>query len=99
MKEQTFDVYEYPIKGANGNVYLGSYTIIAGLKPCGFKGEKKVDTFIATVKAQSLIHIQLHSQGKSLVFCCPDQVKYPPVLKEVISSGSSSSKFSDKNKK
>lgn len=71
MKEQTFDVYEYPIKGANGNVYLGSYTIIAGLKPCGFKGEKKVDTFIATVKAQSLIQIQLHSQGKSLVFLLP----------------------------
>lgn len=51
MKEQVFDVYEYPIKDNKGNTFVGSYTIIAGLKPCGFKGEVKVETFTALVKA------------------------------------------------
>lgn len=51
LKEQAFEIYEYPLKDNKGKSYYGSYTIIAGLKPCGFKGERKVSTFTAMVKA------------------------------------------------
>lgn len=51
LKEQAFDVYQYPLKDNKGKTYYGSYTIVAGLKPCGFKDEKLVNTFTATVKA------------------------------------------------
>lgn len=45
-----FKVYEYPLKDEQGKVYYGSYTIKNSIKPLGFKGEKLVDTFEATVK-------------------------------------------------
>lgn len=47
---QTFNVYEYPLKDANGNTYLGSYTIRKGVNPLGYKGERLVSTFSAKVK-------------------------------------------------
>ena len=50
MKTELFNVYEYPLKDNNGKVYYGSYTIKLYRKPLGFKGEKLVDTFEATVK-------------------------------------------------
>lgn len=40
-----FKVYEYPLKDAKGKTYYGSYTIKETAKPCGFKGEKLVQTF------------------------------------------------------
>ena len=45
-----FKVYEYPLKDNNGKTYFGSYTIKADVKPCGFKGERLVDSFEAKVK-------------------------------------------------
>lgn len=45
----TFNVYEYPLKDREGNVYYGSYTIKDGVKPLHFKGEQLVDTFEAEV--------------------------------------------------
>ena len=50
LKKERFKVYEYPLKDKNGNVYFGSYTIKADVKPKGFKGEKIVDKFVAEVK-------------------------------------------------
>ncbi len=51
MKTETFKVYEYPLKDVNGKTYYGSYTIKNSIEPLHFKGEKLVDTFVATVKA------------------------------------------------
>lgn len=50
LKNQTFNVYEYPIKGKGNETYLGSYTIRKGVKPLGYKGEVLVDTFETPVK-------------------------------------------------
>ena len=47
-----FKRYEYPLKDNNGNDYYGSYTIKVGVKPLGFKNEKLVQTFEATVKSK-----------------------------------------------
>jgi len=49
MKQQILKVYEYPIKHPNGTIYNGSYTIKDGVKPKGYKGEKLVQKFTATV--------------------------------------------------
>lgn len=52
LVERQFKVFEYPIKHPNGkDVYYGSYTIGANVKPLGYKGEKLVQTFSALVKA------------------------------------------------
>lgn len=49
LRQETFEVYEYPIKHPNGSIYTGSYTIKKGVKPLGYKGEKLVQTFSAMV--------------------------------------------------
>ncbi len=51
MKTELFNVYEYPLKDNGGKVYYSSYTIKWYIKPLGFKGEKLVEQFKATVKA------------------------------------------------
>lgn len=56
MKKQILKVYEYPIKHSNGTVYTGSYTIKDGAKPKGYKGEKLVQKFTATVLEEGEIH-------------------------------------------
>jgi len=50
MKEQTFLVYEYPIKHPDGHIYMGSYTVKQGCKKHPkFKDQKLVSKFKATV--------------------------------------------------
>lgn len=50
LKSQKLNHYEYPIKGANGGTYVGSYTIKEGVKPLGYKDEKLVQSFTTMVK-------------------------------------------------
>ena len=42
---QKFKHYEYPLKDKKGNIYYGEYTIKENTKPCGFEGEKLVETY------------------------------------------------------
>ena len=44
-KKVTLKCYEYPLKDGNGKTYYGSYTILEGVEPVGFKGEKLIQTF------------------------------------------------------
>ena len=50
MKTETFKVYEYPLKDADGKTYFGSYTIKNSIQPLGFPHERLVSKFQATVK-------------------------------------------------
>ena len=53
MKEQTFLVFEYPIKHPDGHIYMGSYTVKQGAKKRPiFKGQKLVSKFQAMVLEQ-----------------------------------------------
>lgn len=52
MLEQKLRRYEYPIKGkGKTESYTGSYTIKAGVKPLGFKGEHLVQEITMVVLA------------------------------------------------
>ena len=73
MTVKKFEVYEYPLKDGSGKTYYGSYTVKAGTKPLGFKGEKKVDSFstevldegeVSVLKANEIFKFGVEEKGQ-----------------------------------